>query len=191
MWFFQIGFTHNTSNWYLERHFLDFWIIKIKTNYGIRKFILRHTMLAVLANARRAVDPLLQLIISTSCIINRGFSNIVSSYHRSSPSYSRCLHQRWWNMIWKAWRPPHHYVIEEVKEIDVIDRMNSFRVWSGIYENKSPFLKRRHVWDHDPQAELTFIHLAIKSNICSFCKMWCRKIKRDGAKINRSLSTFI
>lgn len=31
-------------------------------------------------------------------------------------------------MIWKAWRPPHHYVIEEVKEIDVIDQMKPFRV---------------------------------------------------------------
>lgn len=49
MWFFQIGFTHNTSTWYCERHFLDFWnYIKIKTNYGIRKFVYsRHTMLAV------------------------------------------------------------------------------------------------------------------------------------------------
>lgn len=40
-------------------------------------------MLAVLANAKRAVDPLLQLIISTSCIINRGFSNIVSFFENS------------------------------------------------------------------------------------------------------------
>lgn len=61
----------------------DFWIIKIKTNYGIRKFILRHTMLAVLANAKCAVDPLLHLIISTSCVINWGFSNIVSFFENS------------------------------------------------------------------------------------------------------------